>query len=74
MLYFLRSIRVVAATAVFAALPMPVLAQQFPSAPIRIVLSYAAREPTDFLARLVGEKVSWEKLSEDITCPAFELA
>jgi tripartite-type tricarboxylate transporter receptor subunit TctC len=50
---------VIAAAATLASLP--VAAQQFPAKPIRVVVPFAPGGPSDFLARIVGQKMteSW---------------
>src|SRR4029079_2768335 len=44
-----------AAAALFLA--VPALAQDFPSRPIRVVIAFPAGGPTDFVGRLVADKV-----------------
>jgi tripartite-type tricarboxylate transporter receptor subunit TctC len=54
---FLRvSLASSAATIGFGALP-PAFAQDYPDRPIQLVVGFAAGGTTDFVARLVGEKM-----------------
>lgn len=46
-----------AAASLFAITAVPALAQDLPDRPIRVVIAFPAGGPTDFVGRLVGEKV-----------------
>lgn len=52
------AVRSLAAGAVLACAATSALAQAFPSKPLRIVVPYPAGGATDFVARLVGERLS----------------
>jgi len=52
-----RLIRFAAVTALLAAAMGPVSAQDFPSRPIRVVIAFPAGGPTDFVGRLLADKL-----------------
>ncbi|MBM3356164.1 MAG: tripartite tricarboxylate transporter substrate binding protein [Betaproteobacteria bacterium] len=47
-----------------ASAPVPVLAQEFPAKPIRWIIPYPPGGTSDFLARLIGQKItdSWKQI------------
>ncbi|MGZ5703430.1 MAG: Bug family tripartite tricarboxylate transporter substrate binding protein, partial [Burkholderiales bacterium] len=42
----------------FALLAAPVLAQNYPTKPVRLIVGYSPGGPNDILARVVGQKLS----------------